>query len=43
VAEHAALATVGERELAEFGWVDGVSGTGLLGEFILEAPDEMRL
>jgi hypothetical protein len=30
VAEHAALAAVGERELAE-GGVDGVSGTGLLG------------
>jgi hypothetical protein len=31
VTEHAALASVGERELAELGWVDGVSGAGLLG------------
>jgi hypothetical protein len=31
VTEHAALATVGERELAELGGVDGVSGAGLLG------------
>ena len=31
VTEHAALATVGEREVAELSWVDGVSGTGLLG------------
>ena len=31
VTEHAALAPVGERELAEMGWIDGVSGTGLLG------------
>jgi len=31
VTEHAALATVGERELAELSGVDGVSGTGLLG------------
>jgi hypothetical protein len=27
VTEHAALAAVGERELAELGWIDGVSGT----------------
>ena len=33
VTKHAALAAVGERELAEFGLVDGVSGTGLLGGF----------
>jgi hypothetical protein len=33
VAKHAALASVGERELAEFGLIDGVSGTGLLGGF----------
>jgi hypothetical protein len=28
VAEHAALAAIGERELTEFGLIDGVSGTG---------------
>jgi hypothetical protein len=40
--QHAALASVGERELAEAVLVGGDSRTRLLGGFHLEAPEKMR-